>query len=243
MSHRTALITGAAKRVGAAIARELHSAGLQVVIHYHHSAAAANALAAELNDKRPESAWLLQADLADSQALPDVVDSAITCNGRLDVLINNASVFYPTPLEAIDDDSWSDMMNVNLRAPLLLARHAAAQLRANQGCIINLTDIHGERPLSEHTLYSTSKAGLIMLTKALAKEMAPDVRVNAVSPGAVLWPRTMTAETQQAILSRIALNRRGNPEDVARAVLFLIRDAGYVTGQVLSVDGGRLLSQ
>ncbi len=243
MSHRTALITGAAKRVGAAIARELHSAGLQVVIHYHHSTAEANALATELNDKRPASAWLLQADLADSQALPDVINAAIACSGQLDVLINNASVFYPTPLEAIDDDSWSDMMNVNLRAPLLLARHAAAQLRANQGCIINLTDIHGERPLSEHMLYSTSKAGLIMLTKALAREMAPDVRVNAVSPGAVLWPESMTEETQQTILSRIALNRRGSPEDVARAVLFFIRDAGYVTGQVLSVDGGRLLSQ
>ncbi len=202
MSHRTALITGAAKRVGAAIARELHSAGLQVVIHYHHSTADANALVAELNDKRPASAWLLQADLADSQALPDLVDAAIGCNGRLDVLVNNASVFYPTPLESIDDDNWSNMMNVNLRAPLLLARHAAAQLRSNRGCIINLTDIHGERPLSGHPLYSTSKAGLIMLTKALAKEMAPEVRVNAISPGAVLWPEAMTEATQQEILSR-----------------------------------------
>lgn len=241
MRGKIALITGGAKRVGAAIARQLHACGMEVLVHYHRSVDEANALAAELNEKRPKSAWLLQADLADSKALPHLITAALACNSRLDVLVNNASVFYPTPLADIDANRWADVMNVNLRAPLLLAKLAATELMKHNGCIINLTDIHGERPLSGHPLYSTSKAGLIMLTKALAKELAPQVRVNAVSPGAVLWPETMSEDTRNEILSRVALGRRGSPEDVARAVRYFVRDADYVTGQILTVDGGRTL--
>lgn len=239
MAEKTALITGAARRLGAAIARELHSAGMNVVIHYHYSVDAANALAADLNNKRSDSAWLVNGDLADAEFLPYLIDTAIACSGRLDALVNNASVFYPTRLSEIDVNQWSDVMNVNLRAPLLLARHAARELQKREGCIINLTDVHAERPLKEYMLYSTSKAGLVMLTKALAKELAPDIRVNAVSPGAVLWPADMDSATQEKIISHIPLKRRGNPEDVAKAVLYLIRDADYVTGEILTVDGGR----
>lgn len=243
MSNRIALITGAARRLGAAIARELHAAGFDTIIHYRQSEQAAQALASELNNARPHSAWTLAADLRDAGARQTLIDNAIDCTGRLDVLVNNASAFYPTPLASIDDDNWAELMDINLKAPLFLAQNAATELGRRRGCIINITDIHAERPLSGHPVYCVSKAGLVMLTRALAREMAPEVRVNAVAPGAVLWPESMDEGTQQEILSRIALDRRGDPEDIARAVLYFVRDAGYVTGQVLSVDGGRLLNQ
>lgn len=241
MTEKTALITGGGRRLGAAIVRELHSAGMNIVIHYHDSVDAATALATDLNSKRADSAWLVNGDLADAEFLPRLIDTALACNGRLDALVNNASVFYPTRLPDIDLNLWSDMMDVNLRAPLLLAKHAVRELQKRKGCILNLTDIHAERPLKDYMLYSTSKAGLTMLTKALAKELAPDIRVNAVSPGAVLWPADMDSATQEKIISHIPLKRRGNPEDVAKAVLYLIRDADYVTGEILTVDGGRAL--
>lgn len=237
----TALITGAARRVGAAIASHLHAAGLNVVIHYRRSHDAAETLAAELNGQRQASAFTLATDLTDSNALPLLIRDAIACTGRLDVLVNNASAFFPTPLEKLTESDWSTLMDVNLKAPLFLARHAAAELRQRNGCIINITDIHAVRPLKNHSLYSTSKAGLVMLTQALARELAPEIRVNAISPGAILWPEDMDESTKNEILSRIALGRRGSPEDVARGVLYLVRDAGYVTGQVLTIDGGRTL--
>lgn len=241
MTHKTVLITGAAQRVGAAIARHLHAAGMNTVIHYLNSRQSAEALAAELNQNRPGSAWAIGADLCDMTALPTLIDDTIACSGRLDVLINNASAFYPTPLGKLTESNWNELMDVNLKAPLFLAKHAIEELRARQGCIINLTDIYAERPLNDYSIYSASKAGLVMLTKALAKELAPDIRVNAVSPGAVLWPEDMGSAAKQEILSHIPLGHRGDPDDVAKAVIFLIRDADYITGEVLTVDGGRTL--
>lgn len=241
MPDKTALITGAAQRVGAAITRQLHAANMNVVIHYLHSRQAAEELTAELNDIRPGSAWAVAADLCDPAALSTLIAEAIAFGNRLDVLVNNAAAFYPTPLAQITESNWTELMEVNLKAPLFLAKHAAEELREHGGCIINIADVHAERPLKEYMLYSTSKAGLVMLTKALARELAPDIRVNAVSPGAVLWPEEMDTITQQKIISHIPLKRRGNPEDVARAVLYLIRDADYVTGEILTVDGGRAI--
>lgn len=241
MSDKTVLITGAALRIGAAITRELHAAGMNVIIHYLNSHQPAETLAAELNGNRPGSAWTLAADLCDPAALPQLVNNAIACNGRLDVLVNNASAFYATPLEQVNDTNWDELVGVNLKAPLFLSKHAAGELRRCAGCIVNLGDIYGERPLHNYSLYSISKAGLDMLTRSLAKELAPEVRVNAVSPGAVMWPDGMDEAAKERILSRTLLKRRGNPEDIARAVLYLIRDADYVTGQILTVDGGRTL--
>ncbi len=241
MPNKTVLITGAALRIGAAITRELHAAGMDVIIHYLNSRQPAEALAAELNASRPDSAWILSADLCDTAALQALIADAVACNGRLDVLVNNASAFYATPVEQVTENHWDEIMDVNLKAPMFLARHAVDELRRRQGCIINLTDIHAERPLREYPIYSTAKAGLIMLTRALAKELAPAVRVNAISPGAVMWPESMDEATQKKIISRIPLKRTGEPEEVARAVLFLIRDADYMTGHVLTIDGGRTL--
>jgi len=242
MPNKTVLITGAAIRIGAAIARELHAAGMNIVIHYLNSCRPAETLAAELNTARPDSAWILAADLGDSAALPQLIADATACTGRLDVLVNNASAFYATPLDEIDDARWNEMMEVNVRAPLFLARHAADELRRRQGCIVNLADIYGERPLHNYALYSISKAGLAMLTRSLAKDLAPEIRVNAVSPGAVMWPDGMDETAKERIIDATLLKRRGKADDIARAVLFLIRDANYMTGQVLTVDGGRLLN-
>ena len=241
MTDKTALVTGAARRIGAAIARRLHGAGYNVVIHYNRSGPEAEALAGEFNRGRPDSSRAIQADLLDASAGARVVELALALNGRLDALVNNASMFYPAPLSGISETTWNEIVGTNLKAPLFLARHAAAQLQQNCGCIINLTDIHGARPLADHTLYSTAKAGLIMLTRALAKELAPAVRVNAVSPGAILWPPDTDDETREAILAQAPLGRLGTPDEVARAVCFLITEATYITGQTLAVDGGRSL--
>ena len=241
MPNKTALITGAALRIGAAITRELHAAGMDVIIHYHNSHQPADALAAELNARRPDSAWTLSGDLRDYNILQRLIDEAIACNGRLDLLVNNASSFYPTPIDEVNETNWNDLLDVNLKAPMFLSKYASAELQRREGCIINLTDVHAERPLKDHPVYSTAKAGLIMLTKALAKELAPAIRVNAISPGAVLWPESMDGATQQEILNHIPLARRGEPADIARAVLYMARDSGYTTGQVLTVDGGRTL--
>lgn len=240
---RTALITGAARRIGAVIAEVLHGAGMNVVLHYRGSSDEARTLASRFNQLRPASAMALHADLLQIERLPDLVRRAAAEWGGLDVLINNASTFYPTPLGEITEEAWDELIGTNLKAPLFLAQEAARDLAVRSGCIVNIVDIHAERPLKGYTVYSIAKAGLVMLTRSLAREMAPAVRVNAVAPGAILWPEAEEAPgAQDQILERVALRRQGRPEDIARAVLFLVRDAGYITGQVITVDGGRTLS-
>jgi pteridine reductase len=236
---KVALITGAAQRVGAAIAETLHAQGMQLVVHYRHSKAAAHALQEKLNAARADSVALVQADLLDTAKITRMVQQTINTWGRLDVVINNASSFYPTPIGSVSEAQWDDLLGSNLKAPFFLAQAAARALAEKNGCIINLVDIHGERPLKTYPVYSTAKAGLIMLTQALARELGPQVRVNAVAPGAILWPEDMDELTQQRILSRVILKRQGQPCDIANTVLFLIRDADYITGQVIAVDGGR----
>jgi len=241
-TDQVALITGAAQRVGAEIARELHRSGMRVIIHYRASADAALTLQEELLAARPDSAALLRADLLDTAALPALVAAAEQQWGRLDALINNASSFYPTAIGTITETQWDDLMGSNLKAPLFLSQAAAPLLAAQQGNIVNIVDIHAERPLKGYPLYCAAKAGLAMLTKALARELAPAIRVNAVAPGAILWPAHASEETRRAIVARTALKRQGHPRDVARAVRFLIHEAEYMTGQIITVDGGRSLS-
>ena len=242
MADRTVLITGAARRIGAAISRHLHAKQYNVVIHYNRSAAEANSLADEFSRIRPNSSCTVQADLMAASSYDWVIDKALELTGSLDVLVNNASVFYPTLLPQIKEPTWNEIIGTNLKAPLFLARRAAPYLEQTRGCIINITDIHGSRPLLEHSMYSVAKSGLNMLTRSLARELAPNVRVNAVSPGAIIWPAEMDDETRDSILSVIPLQRPGDPVDIASAVYFLIAEADYITGQVLPVDGGRSLS-
>ena len=211
MADRTALITGAARRIGAAIARHLHAKDFNVVIHYNRSAREANALADELNGIRAGSACAVQADLMAASSCDRVIEKALALTGSLDALVNNASVFYPTPLHDIAEHTWNEVIGANLKAPLFLAGSAAPHLEQTGGCIVNITDIHGSRPLPEHTLYSVAKAGLNMLTRSLARELAPNVRVNAVSPGAILWPAEIDGKTRDSILSAIPLQRRETP--------------------------------
>ncbi|MEN9705247.1 MAG: hypothetical protein RLZZ393_1126 [Pseudomonadota bacterium] len=237
---KAVLITGAARRVGAAITRTLHAAGACVAIHYRGSADDAQALADELNAARPHSAILLQADLLDTARLPALIEATLGAFGRLDVLVNNASTFYSTPVGTITEAQWNDLLGSNLKAPLFLSQAAAPALKASQGLILNIVDIHGLRPLKGFPVYSPAKAGLVMLTHALARELSPEVRVNAVAPGPVLFPEEgLTEERKADIIERTLLKRRGSPEDIAKAVLFFAADAPYVTGQVLAVDGGR----
>lgn len=238
-----ALITGAARRLGAATARCLHGAGMRVVIHHHRSGAEAQTLVADLNRLRPDSARAIQADLTDVPALRLLVETAHRFWGRLDVLVNNASTFYPTPLETVTEESFDDLMATNLKAPLFLTQAAAPLLRAQQGSIVNLIDIHARRPLRGYLVYGPAKAGLEMLTRSLARELAPDIRVNGIAPGSILWQESGVSEAlQRQILKRTPLGRIGTPDDIARAVLFLVRDAPYVTGVVLPVDGGRSIA-
>ena len=235
-----ALVTGAAQRLGAAIARRLHGAGMDLVVHYRSSSEAAARLVDELNGRRPDSATAVQADLLEAVAPPKLVAAAQRFRGRLDVLVNNASTFYPTPVPGTSARHWDELVGSNLRAPFFVAQHAAPHLAEHGGCIVNLVDIHAERPLRGYPVYSIAKAGMAMLTRALALELGPRVRVNGVAPGAILWPQPEPSETEKArVLARSVLGRRGDPDDIARAVLFLVRDAGYVTGQVLAVDGGQ----
>lgn len=240
------LVTGAARRVGAEIARALHAAGACVAIHYRSSAPAAAALAAELNAARPdgagESAAVFAADLLDMAALPRLVESVVQRFGRLDALVNNASSFFATKVGAVDTAAWDDLMGSNLKAPLFLAQAAAPHLEASGGCIVNITDIHAERPLKGYPLYCAAKAGLLGLTRALALELGPRVRVNAVAPGAIEWPQgknDFPPAERTAIIAHTLLKRVGSPADIARTVKFLVFDAPYVTGQVINVDGGR----
>jgi len=240
LAGRTALVTGAARRVGAQIARTLHAAGAQIMIHCRHSADEAQQLVAQLEGLRTGSAAVCVADLCETAALPGLITSTCERFGALDLLINNASSFYPTPLGSITLAQWDDLMGTNLRAPLFLAQAAALELRRRGGLLVNIVDIHGLRPLRDHTVYCTAKAALIMLTRALARELAPQVRVNGIAPGAVLWPEQgMDDERRERILEQTPLQRSGSPEDIARAVLFFATEAPFVTGQILAVDGGR----
>jgi pteridine reductase len=240
LAGQVALVTGAARRVGAQIVRALHAEGANVMIHSHRSLTDGERLVEELNHIRGDSAALLSADLRDTPQLPGLI--ARTCErfGGLNLLVNNASSFYPTPLGSITLAQWQDLIGTNLQAPLFLAQAAAAPLKASRGALINIVDIHGMRPLRNHVVYSTAKAGLIVLTRALARELAPEVRVNAIAPGAVLWPESgLDEERRDRILEQTPLHRPGSPEDIARTVLFFAADAPFVTGQVLAVDGGR----
>jgi pteridine reductase len=240
LAGHVVLVTGGARRLGAAIARTLHADGARVLIHHRASQADAAALAAEFNAARAGSAATHAADLMDVAALPGIVAAAITAFGRLDVLVNNASTFYPTPLGEITPQAFDDLIGTNLRAPLFLTQAAAHELRLRRGLVLNLIDIHAFRPLKRHPVYCAAKAGLLMLTQSLARELGPHVRVNGIAPGPVLWPEAeMDGDLKARILDRTALKRMGTPEDVARAALFLVRDAPYITGQVLPVDGGR----
>ncbi len=237
---RTALVTGAARRIGADIARALHGAGANVVLHYRSSGEDATALARELNERRDASATVAECDLLDVAQLPALVQAVKDAFGGLDILVNNASTFYPTPVGDITAIDWDDLVGTNLRAPLFLAQAAAPTLREARGLIVNLADIHGMKPLRRYPVYSIAKAGLIMLTKALARELGPHVRVNALAPGPVLWPEDgLDPELREKITRRTALKRTGSPQDVARACLFFATEAPYVTGQILAIDGGR----
>lgn len=241
MQGKTALITGGSRRVGAAISRRLHAAGASLMIHYRSAVQEARALQAELNAIRPDSVTLIQADLHETEGLPNLVHTTLERYGRLDVLVQNASSFYATPIGSINEHDWFDLIGTNLKAPLFLAQAAAAELRHRQGCIVHITDIHAERPMKEHVVYSIAKAGLVGLTRSLARELGPEVRVNAVAPGPILWPEGESAldeVSRQRIISHTIVKHIGHPEDIAEAVLYLVR-AGFVTGQVINVDGGR----
>ncbi|MDY0021407.1 pteridine reductase [Arenimonas caeni] len=238
-----ALVTGAAKRVGAQIARRLHAAGYDLALHHRRSGAEMAALVAGLEGQRPGSVLVLQAELADDDAPVRLVQATLDRFGRLDALVNNASSFRPTPLGAATPADWDELFAANARAPFFLAQAAAPTLRAAGGAIVNLGDIYGERPLARHTLYCMAKAALLMMTQSLAKELGPEVRVNAVAPGAVMWPEEGKAEHEKAaMLAATALRRAGDPDDVAEAVRWLLQDARYTTGQVIRVDGGRSLN-
>ena len=238
-----AIVTGSARRIGAVVAEHLHQRGLGVVVHYRSSAESATALVKRLEARRPGSAVAVAADLADEAAPGRIRDAALETFGRINLLVNNASSFYPTPLERAEPRHWDDLMTSNLRAPYFLSQACRPQLESYGGAIVNLVDIHGLVPMQRHAIYSQAKAGLVMQTRALARELAPEIRVNAVAPGAILWPESEhSPEAGAEILGRIPMGRAGSPEDIAGAVAFLGLDAPYVTGQVLAVDGGRLLN-
>ncbi len=238
LEGKVALITGGAHRLGAAIARGFHAQGMRLVIHYLSSEARARALQQELHAARPDSVMLVRGDLNHSEKL--LKNLVFESFGRLDVLVNNAARFYPTPMGEVSEEQWNDIVGTNLKAPFFLSQIAAPHLRKTGGCILNIADIYGDRPLGKHPIYSIAKAGLIMLTKSLARELGPEVRVNAIAPGAILWPEAGIDDmSKQRVVSRTPLKRSGDPEDIARTALFLVRDAGFITGQVLGVDGGR----
>lgn len=245
MQGKVVLVTGGAKRVGAAICRRLHEAGASLMIHYRSSVAEAQALCDELNAVRADSAAPVQGDLLDTARLAELVSATVQRYGRLDVLINNASSFYPTAVGEINEDNWQDLVGTNLKAPLFLSQAAAHALRASHGCIINIADIHAERPMKSYVVYSIAKAGLVAMTKSLAHELGPQVRVNAVGPGPIMWPEqdpTFDDQERRRIIAHTLLKREGTPDDIARAVRFLVQDAPYITGTFLPVDGGRSAS-
>lgn len=237
-----ALITGAAVRLGEATARLLHSGGYNIVIHCNRSLDAGNELAASLNAQRTGSAVVIQAELGETDAVIRLGEEAISAWDRLDVLINNASAFYPTPLESLSESDWQNLFASNAKGPLFLCHSVASALKNNRGCIINISDLYAGRGLRKHSIYTMAKAALEGMTRTLARELAPEVRVNAIAPGAILWPsgdNTLSEEAQQAIIEKSFLKRIGAPADIANAILFLVEKGTYITGQVLHVDGGR----
>jgi pteridine reductase len=243
LAGKAVLVTGSARRVGAAIATAFHGAGARVAVHYRNSQAEAESLAAKMNRARAGSARAFAAELADAAACETLAAAVVRAFGRLDVLVNNASTFYPTPVGSITPDQFDDLVGSNLRAPLFLSQAAAPALAKQEGLILNIADIHGLRPLGRHAVYCAAKAGLVMLTRSLARELGPAIRVNAIAPGPVLWPeRGVDKALRKRIVARTALQRAGSPEDVAQAALFFATAAPFVTGQVLAVDGGRLVA-
>jgi pteridine reductase len=244
LSGKVVLVTGGAKRVGAAIARRLHREGANLMLHYRGSEREANALREELNATRAHSVALVQADLLDVVGLAEIVKNTINRFERLDALVNNASTFFPTPVGEMTPANWESLIGTNLRAPLFLSQAAASHLKKTGGAIVNITDIHAERPLKNYVIYSVAKAGLAGLTRSLARELGPEVRVNGIAPGPILWPEDGSWDevTRQRVVSNTLLKRTGDPDDIARAVYFLIVEAPYVTGQIIAVDGGRSIN-
>lgn len=239
-SRPVTLVTGAARRIGASIARRLHAAGHDLALHHHRSTEDMQALVAELETRRPGSTLALRADLAEYDRLPELVAHTVGRFGRLDALVNNASTFAPTPFGRITPTDWDAQLAVNARAPLFLAQAAAPHLTAAGGAIVNLVDLYAEHPLPDHAAYCIAKAALLATTRMLAVELAPAVRVNAVAPGAILWPEEGKSEAAKAaLLARTPLARTGTPEDIADAVHWLIVEARFTTGEVLRVTGGR----
>lgn len=241
-----ALITGGSGRIGAQTARRLHECGMNIAIHYRSSKSQAEALQAELESKRSDSVLLIQADLHDTHVLADIISKVKNRFGRLDALINNASSFYPTPIMEMTEKQWEDLIGSNVKAPLFLCEAAIPLLRNTQGCIINLVDVHAFRPMKNHTIYSMAKAANAMMVKSLARELAPDIRVNGVAPGAIAWPEKedgspVDDERIQSILARVPMGRKGDFDDIAKTIRFLIHDAPYITGQIIAVDGGRMI--
>ena len=241
MKNKTVLITGAAKNIGATIAKELHSCGMNVIVHYNNSEEEARELVKKLNGGRHDSAISIKADLEKEDHYIPLVNAALNFKGNIDVLINNASAFYQTSLNNLNIKQWNELININLKAPLFISQLAAKSLGESKGCIINITDIHASNPLKDHTIYCISKAGLVTLTKSLAKELAPNIRVNGISPGAITWPNNMDNKTKENIINQTILKKKGNAEDIAKSIVFLINDADYITGQILNVDGGKTL--
>lgn len=245
LAGKAALVTGGAKRVGAAICRRLHAQGANVMLHHRASVDAARALQHELNSLRPNSVALIQADLLASASLPDLVKMTVQEFGSLDVLVNNASSFFPTAIGDINEKAWDDLIGTNLKAPLFLSQAAACELRKRRGCIVNIVDIHAEFPMKNYVVYSVAKGGLLALTRSLARELGPEVRVNGVAPGTIIWPEDEQWSdelSRQRIVNQIPLKHIGEPDDIARAVEFLVTAAPFVTGQVIAVDGGRSIT-
>ena len=238
--NKWVLITGGAKRIGAKIARTLHAEEMNLVIHFNTSSDAANELCSELNSIRNDSAIAIGSNLTNQTEVESLITKVIETTGQLDVLINNASTFYPTPIEDITLDDWDNLMGTNLKAPLFLCKHAAPHIKESKGCIINMVDIHASKPLKNHPIYGSAKSGLAMLTRSLAKDLAPEVRVNGIAPGMILWPENEPSEEiKQKVVDQIPLKRSGEPNDIAQTVFFLIANADYITGQIITVDGGR----
>jgi pteridine reductase len=245
LAGKTALVTGGAKRVGAAICRRLHAAGANLMVHHRDSVAEARALQQELNGRRADSVALIRADLLKAASLPDLVKTTVKQFGELDILVNNASSFFATAIGEITDKAWEDLIGTNLKAPLFLSQAAAVELRKRHGCIVNIVDIHAELPMKNYVVYTVAKGGMLALTRSLARELGPEVRVNGVAPGTILWPDDTAWSdelSRQRIVNQTALKRAGEPADIAKAVEFLVSAAPYVTGQVIAVDGGRSIT-
>lgn len=245
VKNKVILVTGGAKRVGAAICCKLHAQGAKLMVHYRSSQNDAQMLRQALEQTRPDSIGLIQADLLDIERLSDLIEETIRRFGKLDALVNNASSFFPTPIGQLTEEAWVDLIGSNLKAPLFLSQAAMPYLEKQHGCIVNIVDIHVEQPLKNYVIYNAAKGGLAALTRSLALELAPSIRVNGVSPGPILWPEHeewIDKSLRKEIIDRTLLKRMGEPEDIAKAVYFLIADAPYITGQIIAVDGGRSIN-